>query len=460
MTDKVRINTLSANSLPQSNESLLSRQASFESNVRSYPRKLPLAITKAQGVWITDADNKQYLDCLAGAGTLALGHNHPEVLQAIQSVITSGLPLHTLDLTTPLKDEFSAYLLSLLPGEGKDYCLQFTGPSGADAVEAALKLAKKATGRSGVISFSGGYHGMTHGALSVTGNLSPKEAVDGLMPEVQFMPYPSLYRCPLGIGGEAGVKALSYYFENLINDVESGVRKPAAVILEAVQGEGGVNPAPIEWLQRIRKVTREHGIVMIVDEVQAGFARTGKLFAFEHAGIEPDIIVMSKAVGGSLPLAVLGIKKEIDVWSPGHHTGTFRGNQMAMATGLTTLKILKEEKIADKVAAQGEWLTGKLKSLQQRYPVIGQVRGPGLMIGIEIVKPHEAADHMGSFPADGELSALLQKKCFEQGLILERGGRNGAVLRLLPSLLITNDELGIFLDKFEQALLSAGVQPA
>lgn len=159
-----------------------------------------------------------------------------------------------------------------------------------------------------MISFSGGYHGMTHGALSVTGNLSPKAAVNGMMPEVQFMPYPHQYRCPLGIGGEAGVKALTYYFENLINDVESGVRKPAAVILEAVQGEGGVNPAPVEWLQRIRKVTQEHGILLIIDEVQAGFARTGKFFAFEHAGIEPDIIVMSKAVGGGLPLAVLGIK--------------------------------------------------------------------------------------------------------------------------------------------------------
>lgn len=238
MTDKVRIDTLSANSLPQRNETFLARQAEFESNVRSYPRKLPLAIAKAQGVWITDVENNQYLDCLAGAGTLALGHNHPDVLQSIQSVITSGLPLHTLDLTTPLKDEFSSYLLSLLPGQGKEYCLQFTGPSGADAVEAALKLAKKVTGRSGVISFSGGYHGMTHGALSVTGNLSPKEAVDGMMPEVQFIPYPNQYRCPLGIGGEAGVKALTYYFDNLINDVESGVRKPAAVILEAVQGEG------------------------------------------------------------------------------------------------------------------------------------------------------------------------------------------------------------------------------
>lgn len=159
---------------------------------------------------------------------------------------------------------------------------------------------------------------MTHGALSVTGNLSPKEAVDGMMPEVQFMPYPHEYRCPLGIGGEAGVKALTYYFDNLINDVESGVRKPAAVILEAVQGEGGVNPAPAEWLQRIRKVTQEHGILLILDEVQAGFARLGKFFAFEHAGIEPDIIVMSKAVGGGLPLAVLGIKKQFDAWAPGH----------------------------------------------------------------------------------------------------------------------------------------------
>ncbi|TPV28892.1 diaminobutyrate--2-oxoglutarate transaminase [Pantoea anthophila] len=459
MTDKVRIDSSNAQTLNATNETYLARQAEFESNVRSYPRKLPFAIAKAQGVWITDVENNQYLDCLAGAGTLALGHNHPDVLQSIQNVITSGLPLHTLDLTTPLKDAFSEYLLSLLPGQGKDYCLQFTGPSGADAVEAALKLAKKHTGRSGVISFSGAYHGMTHGALSVTGNLSPKEAVDGMMPEVQFMPYPHLYRCPLGIGGEAGVKALTYYFENLINDVESGVRKPAAVILEAVQGEGGVNPAPAEWLQSIRKVTQEHGILLILDEVQAGFARTGKFFAFEHAGIEPDIIVMSKAVGGGLPLAVLGIKKEFDAWSPGHHTGTFRGNQLAMATGLTTLKLLKENNIADKVAAQGELLKGKLNELQQRYPVIGNVRGLGLMIGIELVKPDEAADHMGSFPADGELSALVQKKCFENGLILERGGRHGSVLRLLPSLLITDAELDVFMDKFENALLSAGVKP-
>lgn len=458
MTDKVRIDTLVANSLNGNNETYLARQAEFESNVRSYPRKLPLAIAKAQGVWITDVENNQYLDCLAGAGTLALGHNHPDVLQSIQNVITSGLPLHTLDLTTPLKDRFSDYLLSVA-GRRQSVLPAVLRPVRCRCGGSRAEAGEKHTGRSGVISFSGGYHGMTHGALSVTGNLSPKAAINGMMPEVQFMPYPHEYRCPLGIGGEAGVKALTYYFDNLINDVESGVRKPAAVILEAVQGEGGVNPAPAEWLQRIRKVTQEHGILLIIDEVQAGFARTGKLFAFEHAGIEPDIIVMSKAVGGGLPLAVLGIKKEFDAWEPGHHTGTFRGNQLAMATGLTTLQYLKEHKVADKVAAQGEWLKGKLAELQKRYPVIGHVRGLGLMIGIEIVKPNEAQDHMGCYPADGELSALLQKKCFESGLILERGGRNGCVLRLLPSLLITNDELGIFLDKFEQALLAAGVKP-
>ncbi|MBT0717917.1 diaminobutyrate--2-oxoglutarate transaminase [Rosenbergiella epipactidis] len=459
MTDKVRIETLDATSFKGNNDQFLARQAEFESNVRSYPRKLPLAIAKANGVWITDVENKDYLDCLAGAGTLALGHNHPDVLQSIQNVISSGLPLHTLDLTTPLKDQFSEYLLSLLPHQGKDYCLQFTGPTGADAVEAALKLAKKTTGRNSVISFSGGYHGMTHGALSVTGNLGPKEATSGMMTEVQFMPYPHLYRCPLGIGGQAGINALSYYFENLINDVESGVRKPAAVILEAVQGEGGVNPAPVEWLQRIRKVTQEHGILLIVDEVQAGFARTGRFFAFEHAGIEPDIIVMSKAVGGGLPLAVLGIKKEFDAWSPGHHSGTFRGNQLAMATGLTTLKILKEQDIAGQVAVKGEWLKAQLSQLQKRFPQIGHIRGLGLMIGMEIVKPQDAADHLGCHPADPELAVLLQKKCFEAGLILERGGRHGCVLRLLPSLLISQVELTLFLEKFEQALLSAGLQP-
>lgn len=435
------------------NDYYLNRQNAMESNVRSYPRKLPLAIAKAKGCWVTDVEGNEYLDCLAGAGTLALGHNHPAVIEAIQDVLNSGLPLHTLDLTTPLKDAFTEELLSFFPKD--QYRLQFCGPSGADGTEAAVKLAKTYTGRGNVIAFSGGYHGMTHGSLSMTGNLNAKNAVQNLMAGVQFMPYPHEYRCPLGLGGEAGVEALTYYFENFIEDVESGVVKPAAVILEAIQGEGGVVTAPVKWLQKIREVTQKHGIVLILDEVQAGFCRSGKMFAFEHAGIEPDIVVMSKAVGGSLPLAVLAIRKEFDAWQPAGHTGTFRGNQMAMATGYASLKIMREQNLAQNAVERGDFLQAELKKLAQQYPCIGNVRGRGLMIGIEIVDERKAQDRIGSYPADGELAAAIQKACFNNKLLLERGGRGGNVVRLLCPLIITQAECEELIKRFTQSVADA-----
>lgn len=431
----------------------LTRQDEMESNVRSYPRKLPLAIAKAQGCWVTDVEGNDYLDCLAGAGTLALGHNHPDVIQAIQDVLASGLPLHTLDLTTPLKDAFTEELLSFFPkGE---YRLQFCGPSGADGTEAAIKLAKTYTGRGNVIAFSGGYHGMTHGSLSMTGNLSAKNAVQNLMAGVQFMPYPHEYRCPLGIGSEAGVDALTYYFENFIEDVESGVVKPAAVILEAIQGEGGVVTAPVKWLQKIREVTQKHGIVLILDEVQAGFCRSGKMFAFEHAGIQPDVVVMSKAVGGSLPLAVLAIKKAFDAWQPAGHTGTFRGNQLAMATGYASLKVMKAQNLAKNAEERGEFLQQVLKQLATQYGCIGNVRGKGLMIGIEIVDERQAPDRIGAHPADCALAVEIQKACFKNKLLLERGGRGGNVVRILCPLIITQAECEEMIKRFTQSLADA-----
>jgi diaminobutyrate-2-oxoglutarate transaminase len=442
-------------STAKTNEYYLTRQSQMESNVRSYPRKLPLAIAKARGCWVTDVEGQQYLDCLAGAGTLALGHNHPAVVQSIQDTIASGLPLHTLDLTTPLKDAFTEALLSYMPGGQEEYCLQFCGPSGADATEAAIKLAKTYTGRANVISFSGGYHGMTHGSLAMTGNLSAKNAVNGLMPGVQFMPYPHEYRCPLGIGGEAGVDALTYYFENFIEDVESGVTRPAAVILEAIQGEGGVVTAPVKWLQKIREVTEKHNIVLILDEVQAGFARSGKMFAFEHAGIEPDVVVMSKAVGGSLPLAVLAIKRKFDAWQPAGHTGTFRGNQLAMGTGLATLNTIKNEKLADNATAQGEFLQAELKKLQAELPCIGHVRGCGLMLGIEIIDERQQPDRLGAYPADSQLAAEIQRACFDNKLLLEKGGRGGTVIRLLCPLIITREECEEVIKRFKQAVKDA-----
>jgi diaminobutyrate-2-oxoglutarate transaminase len=435
------------------NADYLSRQNRFESNVRTYPRNLPLAIAAAKGIWVTDVEGRHYLDCLAGAGTLALGHNHPAIVDSLSDFLSSGMPMHTLDLTTPLKDSFCEALLGALPSQG--YCLQFCGPSGADAVEAALKLAKTVTRRSNIIAFSGGYHGMTHGALAVTGNTAPKNAITSLMPGVQFMPFPHEYRCPLGIGGEAGVRALSHYFTQFIEDVESGVCLPAAVIVEAVQGEGGANPAPNAWLQCLRDVTKRHGILLILDEIQAGFGRTGRMFAFEHAGIEPDIIVMSKAIGGGLPLALLAIKREYDAWQPGAHTGTFRGNQMAMASGMTTLQIIQRDDLAKQASVHGELLKAQLNALRKRYPAIGQVRGRGLMLGLEIVDERQGADAQGTHPMDPVLSASIQKNCFKQGLLLERGGRHGSVIRLLPPLIIDEAECAEVVARFERALGTA-----
>ena len=444
------------NPIPQAtNEHYLTRQDEMESNVRSYPRKLPLAIAKAQGCWVTDVEGNEYLDCLAGAGTLALGHNHPAIIKSIQDTLASGLPLHTLDITTPLKDASSEALLAHFPGGKDEYRLQFCGPTGADATEAAVKLAKTFTGRGNVISFSGGYHGMTQGSLALTGNLGAKNAVPNLMPGVQFLPYPHEYRCPLGLGGEAGVDALTYYFENFIEDVESGVVKPAAVILEAIQGEGGVVVGPTKWLRKIREVTEKHGILMIADEVQAGFCRSGKMFAFQHAGLEPDIVVMSKAVGGSLPLAVLAIKKKFDAWQPAGHTGTFRGNQLAMATGYASLRIMREQDLAGNAQARGDFIRSELNRLAQEFPCIGNVRGRGLMIGIEIVDERLPADRMGSLPADAVLAAEIQKACFNNKLLLERGGRNGTVVRLLAPLIITQQECEELIKRFRQSVADA-----
>lgn len=444
------------NPIPQAtNEHYLTRQDEMESNVRSYPRKLPLAIAKAQGCWVTDVEGNEYLDCLAGAGTLALGHNHPAIIKSIQDTLASGLPLHTLDITTPLKDAFSEALLAHFPGGKDEYRLQFCGPTGADATEAAVKLAKTFTGRGNVISFSGGYHGMTQGSLALTGNLGAKNAVPNLMPGVQFLPYPHEYRCPLGLGGEAGVDALTYYFENFIEDVESGVVKPAVVILEAIQGEGGVVVGPAKWLRKIREVTEKHGILMIADEVQAGFCRSGKMFAFQHAGIEPDIVVMSKAVGGGLPLAVLAIKKKFDAWQPAGHTGTFRGNQLAMATGYASLRIMREQDLAGNAQARGDFIRSELNRLAQEFPCIGNVRGRGLMIGIEIVDERLPADRMGSLPADAVLAAEIQKACFNNKLLLERGGRNGTVVRLLAPLIITQQECEELIKRFRQSVADA-----
>lgn len=436
-----------------SNRYFTDRQNDFESSARSYPRKFPFALKKAKGSWVEDVEGNRYLDFLCGAGTLALGHNDDMVNKAMTDLIVSDAPLHTLDLTTPVKDRFVSTLFSLLPeGLRENAKIQFCSPSGTDAVDAAIKLCKTATGRSTVIAFSGGYHGMGHGALGLTGNLNAKNKVTNLMPGVQFMPYPHSYRCPFGLGGEAGTDACSAYFERLLKDPESGVTKPAAVIIEPIQGEGGVIPAPERFLQTVRRVTKELGIPMIVDEIQCGMGRSGKVFAFEYADIVPDVILVSKAVGGSQPMSVVVYNKDLDKWTAGAHAGTFRGNQLAMAAGTVVLERIGKKEFLDGVLEKGAKLFNAMQKLQSEVSIIGDVRGRGLMLGIEFVDPRTQKDLMGRPQASGELAAEVQRRCFENRLIMEKGGRNGSVMRCLCALNVPDEDLELMISIFSKVV--------
>jgi len=442
-------------SVPVENE-YLKLQREKESNAQSYPRHFPLVIQKAKGIIITDTEGKSYYDCLAGAGTLALGHNHDVAVAAISDVLAKQIPLHTLDLATPLKLEFMEEIFSMLPEPLRNTTkIQFCGPTGADGVEAAIKLVKNATKGKSILAFQGGYHGSTQATMAMSGNLSKKQHLQSLLPDVHFLPFPYEYRCPFGVGEGMTAKLSAQYIENLLDDCESGIAAPCGLIVETVQGEGGAVPAAIEWLQEIRRITAERGIPLIIDEVQAGIGRTGTMFSFEHAGIIPDVIVCSKAIGGSLPMAVVIYKEELDQWKPGAHTGTFRGNQLGMATGLATLKYMKQHNVLDNVKQRSEQFFERLCRLKQKYPEVGDVRGRGLMIGVEVVDPNGRKDRLGHYPASGELAALIQERCFKNGLIIEVGGRRSAVLRFLPPLTITEQETSEVCRLFEQSVAEA-----
>ncbi|CAO5245732.1 diaminobutyrate--2-oxoglutarate transaminase family protein [Frankia sp. AgKG'84/4] len=442
---------------------ILARQRERESAARTYARTLPIVPVRAEGATIFGADGRSYLDCLSGAGTLALGHNHPDVVQAITETLSRGAPLHTLDLATPEKDAFTEELRSCLPpGLGSDVKLHFCGPSGADAVEAALKLAQTATGNQTLLAFTGGYHGMTSGALAVTGNVAVKSPLPAAMSVVR-LPFPHPYRCPFGVGlggrlptaGPDGAELSIRYIERLLDDPLGGVTAPAALIVEAVQGEAGVVPAPDDWLRAIREITRRRGILLILDEVQTGVGRTGRFWAAQHSGIAPDILVMSKAIGGGQPLAVIAYRAELDVWTPGAHTGTFRGNQLAMAAGRATLRRVRRDGLDERAAELGARLLTGLRELARARPHVGHVRGRGLMLGAELVDPTAAADAAGAHPADPRLAALVRAECLRRGLIIELGGRHGAVIRLLPPLIITDSQASRVLATLADALDAA-----
>jgi diaminobutyrate-2-oxoglutarate transaminase len=433
--------------------------AARESNARTYARSIERVLTRGELAVVHDAQGRSYIDCLACAGALPLGHNHPFVMERVAQFLASGQLLQALDIATPAKAAFVEALYNVLPQPfAEEAKVQFCGPSGADAVEAVIKLFKTATGRRSVLAFHGAYHGMTMGALSLMGNVEPKRAVAGQMSEVHFLPYPNAYRCPFGVGGEASDTLSLAYIENLLSDPESGVTKPALILLEAVQGEGGCIAASAQWLKGLAALAARHDIPLVIDEVQTGFGRTGAMFAHETAGIVPDAIVMSKAVGGGFPLALVAYNKRYDKWNPGAHAGTFRGNQIALVAGAATLDYLRTHDVPAAAARAGAKLRAGLERLQQRYAFIGDVRGRGLMLGVEIVDPEGPRDARGLASADGARASRIKRECLQHGVIIETGGRHGAVLRFLPPLVISEAQIDAVLARLDLALAAATEQ--
>lgn len=394
-----------------------------ESEVRGYVRAFPTMFDRATGSTLVDADGREYLDFFAGAGVLNYGHNNPTFTRALIEYLERDGIIHGLDMATSAKRAFiEAFERLVLEPRGLDHKLQFTGPTGANAVEAALKVARQATGRSTVVAFTNAFHGLSMGALAATGNAHYRSAAGVGLDDIARMPYDGY------LGAQIDTLDL---LEKQLDDPGSGLDLPAAVIVEAVQGEGGINVARVEWLQRLRAITEARGILLILDEIQAGVGRTGKFFAFEHAGIVPDIVTVSKSISGSgLPMSLVLLRPGVDVWKPGQHTGTFRGNNLAFVSARVALETYwADAAFAEAVVAKGDLLRAELEQIAAEHPAQGfVVRGRGLMMGI-------ACD------SDRTLAGRVSKAAFERGLVIETSGAFDEVLKFLPALTISDDEL-------------------
>jgi diaminobutyrate-2-oxoglutarate transaminase len=395
---------------PRSKE-LLDRQEARETNARTYPRRLPVAIDRGEGSYLVDLDGNVFIDFLTGAGTLPLGHSHPELIAAVQAQLPRFQ--HGLDFPTEIRDEFASMQLARLPAELRSRAkIAFCGPTGANAVEAALKLCKTATGRSEIVAFHGSYHGCSHGAMAVSSPVSQKEHVGGQMPGVHFFPYPYPLRSTLPGDPDLLGARCAEYLERTLRDPHGGVTLPAAVIVEVVQGEGGVIPAPTDFLQGVRRVTRELDIPLILDEIQCGCGRTGTWFAFERHGIVPDVIVASKGIGGlGMPASIMLYDERLDTWGTGAHTGTFRGFQLAFAAGVQAMRIIERDGILDNVKELGSAALDALAELADEHDFAGEARGAGLMLGLEFVDP-------GTGEPNQKAALAVQRAALERGLIL------------------------------------------
>lgn len=411
----------------------------LESEVRGYIRSFPTIFTKAQNALLTDENGQQYIDFLAGAGSLNYGHNNPLLKQALVDYLVNDGVVHGLDMATTAKKQFlRTFEERILKPRQMQYKLQFTGPTGTNAVEAAIKLARNATGRQNIISFTNGFHGVTLGALSLTGNRKFRDAAGVLLAGVHHAPYSGYF------GMDVDTIAM---LDKLIADPSSGVDHPAAVIVECVQGEGGLNVAGLNWLKKLEQLCRRHEILLIVDDIQAGCGRTGTFFSFEPAGIKPDMITLSKSLSGyGLPLSVVLMKPEHDIWKPGQHNGTFRGNNMAFVTAAAAVDhYWSDGKFQIAVDKKAQMVAAYLDKLVRNYPAAEMTRrGRGLMQGLAFKNP--------------ELADRITALAFQNGLIIETSGGHDEVVKLLMPLTIEHETLLRGLDILEQAVADTVIE--
>ena len=407
----------------------------LESEVRGYVRAFPAVFDRAEGSRLYDEDGRSYLDFFAGAGVLNYGHNPPALKERLLAYLERDGVTHTLDMASSAKRRFmERFHEVVLEPRGLDYKLQFPGPTGTNAVEAALKLARKVTGRTNVVAFTDGFHGMTLGSLAATGNAAKRAGAGVPLGNVTRMPFDGF----LGDGVDS-LAVLRAYLE----DGSSGMDLPAAAILETVQAEGGVKVAGFDWLRRLSELLAEHGVLLIVDDVQVGCGRTGPFFSFEPAGIEPDVVCLSKSLSGyGLPFAMVLLKPEHDVWEPGEHNGTFRGHNPAFVTAEAALSFWEDDGLSREVEAKAAHATDWLRSIAERHPEAGiEVRGRGLIQGLAF--------------ADAEVAPRASAECFRRGLVIETSGPRSEVLKLLPPLTIGEEDLDEGLTILEASVAAA-----
>lgn len=405
----------------------------IESEVQSYARSFPRIFNRAKGEFLWDEEGKKYLDFLAGAGTLNYGHNNDRFKQALLDYIQEDGITHGLDMHTRAKGKFlETFNEKILNPRNMKYVVQFTGPTGTNAVEAAMKIARNVTGQQNIVTFTNGFHGVSLGSLAATGNSHHRNAAGVSLNGIHRMPYDGY----LGENIDT-----TEYLDKVLSDSSSGINSPAAVLVETVQGEGGINAASIEWLRNLQSVCRRHGVLLIVDDIQAGCGRTGDFFSFEEAGIEPDIITLSKSLGGyGLPFAVVLMKPELDQWKPGEHNGTFRGNNLAFITAKAAIdEYWSDDHFSNEIKRKGEYISERLQAIVNKY---GQgrfaTRGRGMFQGINCV--------------NGDIAGKITRAAFKKGLIIETSGADDQVVKLLCPLIISDENLKDGIDIIETAI--------